>query len=354
MYSSIWAVSSHGYSDNVSHAECHGIQFSPNEVLWIGFSWHNINVAADTNKRQRAPLDVFKFRDYRQFLAAFYATKKAQGLSYRSFARDARLGAPNYLKLVIDGKRNLSQEMALRFAKACRLNPEATDYFQVLVSFNQATTDEQRNVLHQRLSRFARFRSSQRLDLAQKAYHDSWYIPAVRELVACKDFVEDSAWIATVLFPKITEKQATQALDVLLDLKLVERDEQGRLQQATRAVSTGEQACGLYLRNYHTEMMQRAIACMHDTPAKDRYISALTLSASEATAALVRQRVLALRQELVALCDADPDPSRLVQLNVQLFPLSIPIDSTLTASSRAVPGSTEASPRKNLTKAAKP
>lgn len=198
----------------------------------------------------------------------------------------------------------------------------------MLFSFNQATSDEQRNVFHQRLSRFARFRSSQRLDLAQKAYHDSWYIPAVRELVACTHFVEDSAWIAATIFPKITEKQAKHALDVLLELQLVERDEQGHLRQSTRAVSTGEQASGLYIRNYHTEMMQRAMACMHDTPAKDRYISALTLSASESTIALVRQRVLEFRKELVALCDADPDPARVIQLNLQLFPLSAPLDPT--------------------------
>jgi uncharacterized protein (TIGR02147 family) len=59
-------------------------------------------------KRQRAPVDVFRYRDYREFLGAFYAQKKQSGLSYRGFARAAGLGAPNYLKLVIEGKRNLS------------------------------------------------------------------------------------------------------------------------------------------------------------------------------------------------------------------------------------------------------
>ncbi|MEN9579412.1 MAG: hypothetical protein RJA70_2421, partial [Pseudomonadota bacterium] len=68
--------------------------------------------------------------------------------------------------------------------------------------------------------------------------------------------------------------------------------------------------------------MDRAQQAMQEVPAEERYISALTLSVSEQTAAVVRQRVLAFRQELVALCDADPQPSRIVQLNVQLFPLS--------------------------------
>lgn len=275
-----------------------------------------------TKKRTRAPVDVFRYRDYREFLAAFYAHKKPSGLSYRSFARDAQLGAPNYLKLVIDGKRNLSQEMAERFARACRLNAEATDYFKLLVAFNQATTDAERNELHERLSKFSRFRSSQRLDLATKEYHSTWYIPAVRELVACPGFIEDAAWIASILEPNIDQKDAQHALDVLVRLGLLERDDNGRLVQASRAVSTGDVAPGLYIRNYHTELIQRALHSMHDLPADERYISALTLSVSPHTLDELRRRVLEFRNELIALCDADPQPARVVQLNMQLFPLT--------------------------------
>lgn len=284
----------------------------------------------EPQKRTRAPVDVFRYRDYREFLAAFYAHKKPSGLSYRSFAKAAGLGAPNYLKLVIDGKRNLSAEMAGRFAVACKLNEESTEYFKLLVAFNQACSDAERNVLHERLTKFARFRSSQRLDLAQKEYHSSWYIPAVRELVACPGFREEPAWIAKSLQPPITEKEAALALDVLHKLQLVEHDERGTLVQASRAVTTGAQASGLYIRNYHTELIQRAVSAMHELPSSERYIATLTLSASDATIAEVQRRVVAFRQEILELCDADLAPRRVVQLNLQLFPLSKPIPSEPT------------------------
>lgn len=278
-----------------------------------------------SNKRTRAPIDVFKYRDYREFLAAFYAHKKPAGLSYRSFARSAGLGAPNYLKLVIDGKRNLSSSMAQRFAAACKLNAEATEYFKLLVAFNQASNDEERNALHVQMTRFARFRSTQRLDLAEKEYYSSWYIPVVRELIACSGFVDEPAWIASNLMPPISEKEAQRALEVLMSLGLVERDERGLLVQSSRAVTTGVQASGLYIRNYHAEAMQRAVSAMQNVPAEERYISALTLSASASTLADVRRRVIEFRQELAALCDADPAPNQVIQLNLQLFPLSQPI-----------------------------
>lgn len=286
-------------------------------------------------KRTRAPVDVFRYRNYREFLAAFYAHGKLGGLSYRGFARAAKLGAPNYLKLVIDGKRNLSPEMAERFAAACKLNEEATAYFKLLVAFDQAESDAERNALHERLSRFARFRASQRLDLDQKEYHSSWYIPAVRELAACAAFREDASWIAASLQPAVSEREAAHALEVLQRLGLLERDESGRLAQASRAVTTGQQASGLYIRNYHAELMQRALHAMHDLPAEERYISALTLSTSASTLQEVRRRVLQFRQELVELCDADPSPAQVIQLNLQLFPLSRPVPPPVTE--RATP-----------------
>ena len=108
----------------------------------------------------------------------------------------------------------------------------------------------------------------------------------------------------------------------------VEHDERGKLVQASRAVTTGPQASGLYIRNYHTELIQRAVSAMHDIPSSERYIATLTLSASDATIAEVRRRVVAFRQEILELCDADLAPARVVQLNLQLFPLSKPIPTT--------------------------
>lgn len=275
-----------------------------------------------TQKRNRAPVDVFKYRDYRAFLAAYYEHKKPAGLSYRGFAKLAGLGAPNYLKLVIDGQRNLSAEMAERFARACKLNADATEYFKVLVALGQAKDDAERNVQTEKLAKFARFRASQRLDLAQKDYHSTWYIPAIRELVACPGFVEDPEWIAATLRPAIAPKQAAHALSVLTQLGMVERGDGGKLEQSTRAVSTGAQATGLYVRNYHAQMMERAALAMQEIPAAERDISALTLSVSEQTFAEVQRRLIALRSELCALCDSDPNPTKILQLNLQLFPLS--------------------------------
>src|SRR6478609_3677893 len=69
------------------------------------------------------PVHIFSYLDYRHFLRDLYAQKKAseRGFSHRAFSKRAGLSSTNYLHLVMQGKRNLSPEMAASFARGCGL-----------------------------------------------------------------------------------------------------------------------------------------------------------------------------------------------------------------------------------------
>jgi uncharacterized protein (TIGR02147 family) len=273
---------------------------------------------------QRAAVDVFRYLDYRAFLSAWYETKRDR-MSYRAFSKRAGLGAPNYLQLVIAGQRNLTRATAEKFADACSLADDRKAYFLVLVEFNQATTDAQRNRYYAELSAFRRYRRAHKLELAEAQYHSQWYLPAVRELVHCPDFVEDAEWIAKRLLPPITAKQAQDALDALLRLGLLERDTSGKLRQRERVVSTGPETAGLHIRNYHAEMMARATRAMELVPREFRDVSSLTLTLKTAALPEIKQRIAEFRRELADLCDSEDSPDVVLQLNLQLFPLSSPM-----------------------------
>ncbi len=272
--------------------------------------------------RRRSPIDVFQYIDYRVFLADFYRAKKRRGFSYRAFSRAAGLGAPNYLKLVIAGARNMSPETAARFAETCGLEGEAAEYFARLVEFNQAKGATARNAAYEKLSVFRRYREAQKLDLAHAEYHSTWYLPAIRELCASPAFREDPTWLASVLRPAIKPGEAKQALALLVKLGLLERDPSGRLRQTTTLVATGPETAGMHIRNYHTEMMQRAIASMELVPQAERDISSLTVCLAPDGLARFKQRIQEFQRELLELAEREPARSQAVQINFQLFPLS--------------------------------
>jgi uncharacterized protein (TIGR02147 family) len=277
---------------------------------------------SDATARRRCPIDVFRYLDYRAFLADFYEAKKRRGFSYRAFSRATGLGAPNYLKLVIAGTRNLTPVMAERFAASCGLAGEPAAYFQHLVEFNQAKTATERNRSYERLAGFRRYRQVQKLELAHAAYHSTWYLPAIRELCASPAFREDHEWLASVMRPAIKPNEAKNALDLLLELGLLERDATGRLRQCTPVVSTGAETRHMNIRNYHLEMLRCATRAIESVPAKERDISSLTLCLSSEGLARFKQRIADFQRELIELAEQETERSQAVQVNFQLFPLS--------------------------------
>jgi uncharacterized protein (TIGR02147 family) len=274
---------------------------------------------------RRAAVDVFAFRDYRQFLRAYYEAGKAggQAVTLRAFSKRAGLRSPNYLKLVMDGERNLTPPMASRFAEAAGLRAEGAEYFCELVAFNQAKTAVERGRAYERLRRFPRYRKVYKLDAAQESYHSSWYLPALRELVAHKDFNEDPRWIARQLLPAISPREAERALATLLELGLLERDSSGRLVQSDPLVTAPDGPLGHHVVSYHRSMMERAAAALDAIPRAEREIAALTLCLSNAQVVELKERLERFREELLQVYAAGRDATRIVQVNLQMFPLSV-------------------------------
>jgi uncharacterized protein (TIGR02147 family) len=276
----------------------------------------------------RARIDIYRYTDYRAWLRDFYADRKqhGRGFSYRAFSRRAGLSSPNHLKRVIDGERNLSAEMAQRFADACGLDGKEALYFCELVAFNQARTTEERQARYEALASYRGFRRAQKLDLAHAEYHTHWYVPAIRELAASRGFRPDPSWIAQRMIPKISAEQAEQALALLENLGMLVRDADDRLVQSERVVSTGAETSGVHIVNYHRTMMQRAIEAIDLIPRSERDISALTLCVGKAELGRIKQRIQEFRRELVGIEGAGGRGEVVVQINFQLYPLTSSVE----------------------------
>jgi uncharacterized protein (TIGR02147 family) len=271
------------------------------------------------------PVDVFEYVDYRAYLREFYsdAKKNRRGFSHRAFSRRVGLGSPNHLKRVMDGERNLTLEMAARFAQALALAGEAADYFVQLVRLDQAKTSVERSAAFDKLSTFKAYRRTRKLDLAHAAYHSTWYIPVVRELAGRKDFRAQPKWIAERVLPRIKAAEAQAAVETLLELGLLTRGNSGKIEQSEPLLTTGPEMPSLHIARYHRMMMQKAAESIDLVPSERRDISAVVLLLSESGIARIKRRMQRLRRELLELSLAETNPTQVVQMNFQIFPLSV-------------------------------
>lgn len=266
---------------------------------------------------------VYEYLDYRRYLVEYCAHQKKHeyGFSYRVFSRRAGCRSTNYPCLVISGKRNLTSDMAMRFAEACNLECNEAAYFGDLVAFNQAKTQRERERYYGRLSSFSQFRRVHRLTQSQARYFEHWYIPATRELAARPDFEPDPAWIAAMLEPNITVAQARSAMKTLLELGFLKETGDGRIERADNLVTSGG-PLGHHLVSYHRAMLKRAGEAIELFPRDEREIASLTLCVSDARLQRLKEQIRSFRQQLLQTAEEDDVPQRVVQVNFQLFPLS--------------------------------
>ncbi|HVY46801.1 MAG TPA: TIGR02147 family protein [Minicystis sp.] len=280
--------------------------------------------------------NVYEYLDYRAFLRDhFDASKKLnRAYSFRYFSRKAGLASSNFLKLVMQGKRNLGASTVERFAKALKLAAAEGAFFADLVALNQAESLAEKNRAFERVAANRRFRAARRLDGPLFEYLTHWYYPAIRELAGRADFDEDPRWIASQILPSVTPEQARQALVTLEQLGLLTRDEGGKLVRGDTSLTTGHEVRAVVVPAYHRQMIERAGSAVDTVPPEERDVSALTVCIRAATLGDLKERIHRFREEMMHRCDTDDRPERVYQLCIQLFPLSKPASAPLKAAAK--------------------
>jgi uncharacterized protein (TIGR02147 family) len=271
---------------------------------------------------------IYNYLDYRGFLQDLFEFRKQgdRGFSHRSFAQRAGFASPNFLKLVMAGRRNLTTESLAKVARGFGLKKQEREYLENLVYMNQAATHDEKNHYYAKLMRLRSNSPVKLIDKACYEYLSTWYCPAVREIITFGGGHLSAPEIASLLTPGVTAREVERALAVLLDLGLIRRTEDGAWQQCDKALTTGPEVQMLGAANFHREMIRLAGEAIERFPAAERDIGALTLSIPAERFAEIKKRIVAFRRELLALACEDDRPDRVVQVNIQLFPLTRPYE----------------------------
>ena len=271
---------------------------------------------------------IYEYMDYRQYLHDFFEEKKRalRFYSYRLFSQKAGFRSPNFLQLVIKGKRNLSKESVYKFTKALGLNRKEADYFENLIFFNQSKTLEEKRVYLEKIMKYRAQCDPRKIEEAEYAYYSHWYNPVVRELVEALDFKDDFNRLCAAVVPSITGAEAAKSVDLLLKLQFIERKDDGTYAKTAPSLSTGPQVRSVAIANYHRSMLQLASDSLERFDPSDRDITSLTLSLSEETRKAMIERLQQFRRELLDMAEQDEKTGRVIQINFQIFPLSRPYE----------------------------
>ena len=265
---------------------------------------------------------VMEYQNYRVYIRDYYAERKVRsGFTWRDFAKAAGYSSPVFLKLVCDGKSNLSDVGVERVASAMGLVGVDLQYFRLLVEFNQEKDSAKKKIVFKKMREVAKEGSMEIVGEDQFDYYESWVNPVVREM-APQMGDATPAKIAEKLAFDTQTAEVKKALSLLQKVGLLRKGERG-YEQAAKSITTGNlEVARLSVREMHRQMGELAVRALDEIPMNERDISGLTLGVSENAFYRISQEIADFRRRISSIVMEDTGENRVYRLNVQLFPLT--------------------------------
>ena len=269
-------------------------------------------------------VDIFRYIDYRHYLADLFAALKKEddSFSYRSFAKMAGSTSPNFLQLITARKLNIGQAQVQALARSLVLSKKEESFLETIVAFDHAKTHDEKETYYRRMLLTREYSSIAQLQKEQYVYFSRWYLPVIRELVVHRNYSGDPAWISERMVPAVSVSKIQKGIELLLSLGLIKK-EGDRYLQASGALATPSEVMSLAVTQYHKDAITMGRDAIERFDAQERDIRAVTLGIDAAGYAEVKRRLELFWKELLAFAETQKNPDRVVQVNMQLFPLTV-------------------------------
>jgi uncharacterized protein (TIGR02147 family) len=282
--------------------------------------------------------DLSDYMDFRKYLQDFYDYKKAatanhyRPYNYQAFSAAADIKSPNYLKMIIDGQRNLSEDMIQKFAKALALNKAQGLEFKWLVLLNQASDPAERNLYLKKLTeqRFEMQLKSGQIDRKTWEKIPNWVTWVVYALVDQAGVPFDGSKLKEILRGRASEDQIQHAIESLISSGELQRRENGELVKARSMMESAEDVPVALVRKLQMQLMYLGLESLYQDEPTEREFGTLTLSLTRQEFEEIKFKLRQMRKSIHkdnAIARMKEKGERVYQLNLQLFPVTNPSES---------------------------
>lgn len=236
--------------------------------------------------------------------------KKNPQFSLRAFSRMVEV-SPAVLSRILTGKRKLTFNLAVRIADALVLGPyEREQLFSFYTDPSANSNNENEAQVYKR---------EKELSIDCFNAMKDWYHYGITQLLYIDTFKDDPKWIAKML--SITELEAILALDRLIRLEIIDRDESGKLYRTSTHLSTSTDIASAGIRHFQKQILEKSIASLESDDILERDITSITIAINEERIAEAKQEIKKFRMKMSEFL-ATGEKTRVYNLGIHLIPLS--------------------------------
>jgi len=260
--------------------------------------------------------------DYRDILKDAYEERKSalSLYSYRMMAQTLEIDG-SYLFRVLQKDQHLPARCLPRALEFLGLSGRSAEYVQLLVAYARERKGNARTeILEKALN--LRDVERRRLDGVELSFFRDWWVVAVRCLLEVLDGRANPREIARRLQPPISEDQASEALELLLELGLVKRGDSGRLLPAKVHLTADGEDRRMAVQQFQKQILSLARESIERFPRERRDISTLSLTVDAHAFSDIREMLRECRRQIQKRVEDAVHPDRVVQLAMALFPIA--------------------------------
>lgn len=280
-----------------------------------------------------APPVLGQYTDFRQYLRSFYEYKKktlstaVRPYSYAAFSAAADIKSPNYLKLIIEGQRNLSMDMVRKFARALGLQKDEAEEFRALVLYGQTRDPLERNRYLKALSELRVKRKIRQGEINTDTWDKvpDWVSWVLYTLVDQSGVDFNPSQLRRVMRDRVTAEEVKRALGLLLESGELKREEDGTISKGRELINGYENIPVAMVRKIQAELIYLGLESLFQDDPTEREFGALTLALTDAEFEQIKFELRQLRKRFfkdISIERGQSKGERVYQLNIQLFPVS--------------------------------
>lgn len=277
------------------------------------------------SKELTESISIFDFDNFKDYLIACGLPDGKYGHSshnLKSWANRLGYKHASSLSMVLSGERLPSKDMFNKLCEDFALSHRESKYFELLIKLeklkrqNKDVTDVLKEI-----QKILPEKNHFSIDLKQFKVISEWYVVTIKQLIDTKDFVEDEEWICRRLRKKVTPSQVRHALQNLLDLGIIARNESGKLYNAKAGLITTNDVPSSAIRKHHYGMLERAQDALVEQGTHERQINSTTMRIDPEKLPEAKKMLFDFLKEFSGQFEST-ESSEVYQLNMQLFQLT--------------------------------
>lgn len=272
----------------------------------------------------KTTLDISKFTDYRTYLIAHAQEMKKlkPDWSYGIWAKSLKLKSTSSITKIIQGQRDPGSQIENEFIKYFKFNDKQTSYFKDLIQLQKISGNPRLSLmLIEKMGKDFPDANLKTLDTKKFMAISNWYYLSLRELLRIKNIKEAPEWLAEQFIFKVTPTEIKNAINIMLDLGLLVRDEKKNLCIAEGRLETSSDISSEAIKQYHEQMLDNAKTALRQTHVDERELTGTTLVMNSKNIKVAKELIREFRKKFEMLME-DESGDQVYQIQIQLFPIT--------------------------------